>query len=79
MYVLVNTSDVYICYVQLKAGEVSEVIRVFLQTPTGCCHVDITRAVLQSHLKVALLEKPTLQKAASHCWIRYTVQHVTCS
>lgn len=54
MYVLVNTSDVYICYVQLKAGEVSEVIRVFLQTPTGCCHVDITRAVLQSHLKVAL-------------------------
>ena len=61
MYVLLNTSDVYICYVQLKAGEVSEVIRVFLQTPTGCCHVDITRAVLQSHLKVAFLEKPTLQ------------------
>ena len=39
-------------WVQAVKGEAAEIVRVFLQTPTGCCHVDITRAVLQSHIQV---------------------------
>lgn len=37
---------------QAVKGEAADVVRVFLQTPTGCCHVDITRAVLHSHMQV---------------------------
>ena len=35
-------------------GEAGDIVRVFLQTPTGCCHVDITRAVLHRHIQVRL-------------------------
>ena len=38
--------------VQVVKGEATDIVRVFLQTPTGSCHVDITRAILQSHLQV---------------------------
>ena len=37
---------------QVSKGEGADIVRVFLQTPTGACHVDITRAILQSHLQV---------------------------
>ena len=37
---------------QAVKGQAAEIVRVFLQTPTGGCRVDITRAVLQSHLQV---------------------------
>ena len=39
-------------YMQAVKGEATDVVRVFLQTPTGSCHVDITRAILQNHLQV---------------------------
>lgn len=46
---------------QARKGEVSDVVRVHLQTPTGCCYVDITRALLQRHLEVMLnTDKHTL-------------------
>ena len=38
---------------QASKGDVADIVRVFLQTPTGSCHVDITQAILQSHLQVA--------------------------
>ena len=41
----------YTCVQTSKSG-VPDVVRVFLQTPTGSCHVDITTAILQSHLQV---------------------------
>ena len=37
---------------QASKGEGADIVRVFLQTPTGSCHVDITRAILHSHLQV---------------------------
>ena len=37
---------------QAGKGEVADIVRVFLQTPTGSCHVDITKAILKSHLQV---------------------------
>ncbi|DBB09723.1 TPA: hypothetical protein ACH3X3_001361 [Trebouxia sp. C0006] len=36
---------------QAGKGEVADIVRVFLQTPTGSCHVDITKAILKSHLQ----------------------------
>ncbi|KAL3159567.1 hypothetical protein ABBQ38_009981 [Trebouxia sp. C0009 RCD-2024] len=36
---------------QAVKGEAGDIVRVFLQTPTGCCHVDITRAVLHRHIQ----------------------------
>ena len=39
---------------QAVKGEAGDIVRVFLQTPTGCCHVDITRAVLHRHIQVRL-------------------------
>ena len=41
-------------WLQAVKGEAADIVRVFLQTPTGCCHVDITRAVLHSHIQVRL-------------------------
>lgn len=37
---------------QAVKGEAGDIVRVFLQTPTGCCHMDITRAVLHRHIQV---------------------------
>ncbi|KAL0037452.1 hypothetical protein WJX79_008680 [Trebouxia sp. C0005] len=36
---------------QAGKGEAADIVRVFLQTPTGSCHVDITKAILTSHLQ----------------------------
>ncbi|DBA82715.1 TPA: hypothetical protein ACH3X1_006948 [Trebouxia sp. C0004] len=36
---------------QAGKGKVADIVRVFLQTPTGSCHVDITNAILKSHLQ----------------------------
>ena len=50
------------CLLLLQAvkGEAAELVRMFLQTPMGFCHVDITRAVVQSHLHVTSPPPPSI-------------------